>query len=136
MSDSKFTILKLSDVDSKIRSSAIQIFINCFPVYKRISKDKNTLMDFFLSSFDFNLSYVAVVDTMAVGFLAISNGKERSLKFNKAKCIELFGKVMGTVTYHEMMFILVSRIWKMKQILESTFWQRMNVTEVKALHQS
>lgn len=106
MSELNLLIIRLSDLDDEAKGKAIQVYTDCFPVYKRISKKKNTLNDFFMSLFDFDLSYAAVVDTRVVGFLAISNGKERSLKFDKPKCIELFGKLMGTITYYEMMFIL------------------------------
>lgn len=106
MSELNLSIISLSELEDKAKAQAIQAFIDCFPVYQRISKNKKILNDFFMSSFDFNLSYVAVVDTRVVGFLAISNGKERSLKFDKPKCIELLGKLMGTITYYEMMFIL------------------------------
>lgn len=106
MSEFNLSIIRLSELDDKAKADAIQVYTDCFPVYKRISKNKNILNDFFMSSFDFNLSYAAVVDTRVVGFLAISNGKERSLKFEKPKCIKLFGKLMGTITYYEMMFIL------------------------------
>lgn len=106
MSDLNLSIIRLSELDDKARSAAIQVYTDCFPVYKRISKNKNILNDFFMSSFDFHLCYAAVADKSIVGFLAISSGKERSLKFDKSKCIALFGKLMGTITYYEMMYIL------------------------------
>lgn len=106
MSELNLSIIRLSELDDKAKADAIQVYTDCFPVYKRISKNKNILSDFFMSSFDFNLSYAAVIDTRIVGFLAISNGKERSLKFDKSKCVELLGKLMGTITYYEMMFTL------------------------------
>lgn len=84
MGELNLSIIKLSEWDNKAKADAIQIFIDCFPVYERISKNKNILNDFFMSSFDFSLSYVAVVEAKVVGFLAISNGRERSLKFNKS----------------------------------------------------
>lgn len=106
MSELHVSIIKLSELDDKAKADAVQVFIDCFPVFKRISKDKRILNDFFMASFDFNLTYAAVVDSRVAGFLAISNGKERSLKFDPSKCTALFGKLKGTVLYHEMMFIV------------------------------
>ncbi|MEG0468524.1 MAG: GNAT family N-acetyltransferase [Longicatena sp.] len=100
------SIIKLTDLDDQAKAEAIQVYTDCFPVYNRISKHKKTLSDFFMDAFDFNLTYAAVIDKKIIGFLAISNGKERSLKFDKSKCINVLGKVMGVITYHEMKFIL------------------------------
>lgn len=109
MSDSKndFVIVKLAEMDNKIRTDAIQVFVDSFyELYLSISKDKNVLNEFFSSSFDFNLAYAAIMDNKVVGFLAIANSKERSLKFNKVKCIKLFGRIMGTIIYHQMKYAL------------------------------
>lgn len=105
--DDNFTMVNLGKMDNEVKSDAIQIFVNSFyEMYTSISKDKSVLNEFFLSSFDFNLAYAAIKDNKVVGFLAIANGKERSLKFKKSKCIELFGRLMGTIIYYQMMYLL------------------------------
>lgn len=106
MRDSTITIVRLSDSDLKTKIGAVQTFLECFPVYKRISRDERILTDFFMSTFDFDLCYTALADTKVAGFLAVSQGKTRSLKFDKTVCIAQFGQVMGTIIYHQMAFIL------------------------------
>lgn len=101
------TIVNLAKMDNKVKGDAIEVFVDSFyELYTSISKDKRVLKEFFLASFDYNLAYAAIEDNKVVGFLAIASSKERSLKFNKIKCIELFGRIMGTIIYHQMTSIL------------------------------
>lgn len=100
-------IIKLADLDREKQAAAVDVFVDSFyGTYRRISKDKNKLREFLLTVFDFRMVYVAVLNETPVGFLAISSGKERSMKFDKADCVKTLGKVMGTIAYHQMKYVL------------------------------
>lgn len=100
-------IIKLADLDHDMQSAAIDVFIDSFyKTYKRVSKDKNKLRAFLLTVFDFQMVYIAIIDKKPVGFLAMSNGKERSMKFHKADCVKTLGRVLGTIAYHQMKYVL------------------------------
>lgn len=100
-------IIKLADLDHEEQAAAMDVFIDSFYVtYKRISKDKNKLRTFLLAVFDFKMVYIAIIDKKPVGFLAMSSGKERSMKFHKANCVKTLGRVWGTIAYHQMKYVL------------------------------
>lgn len=104
-SNDNLIIVKLSE-EGKYKEEAVRVFVDSFyNQYKGISKDKSLLVKLFLASFDFNLTYGAIKDGQALGFLAISNAKERSMKFDKSSFVKLLGKVKGPIIYHELMFI-------------------------------
>lgn len=99
-------IVELSTAEDTIKRNAIRVFVDSFyELYTSLSKEKSVLNEFFISSFDEKLVYAAVKENKVLGMLAIANGKERSLKFKKEKCIQLFGKIKGRIVYYEMNYM-------------------------------
>lgn len=100
---SEISILKLVDADGEIQLDAIRVFVDSFyDLYKSISKDKNILTNFLINVFDLNFCYAAILNEKVVGFVAICTGKERSMKFDKSKCINIFGKIKGSMIFKQM----------------------------------
>lgn len=100
-------IENLSVLENEYKVKAIRLFVDSFyDMYTSISKDKKVLNDFFLNSLDFSLIYVAIFDNNIIGFMGIANNKKRTMHFDKAKCIELFGKLKGGISYYQLRALL------------------------------
>ncbi len=100
-------IVRLSEVDENVRKQAIEVFVDSFyEVYQCLSKDRNKLVDFFLETFNMSLSFAAFYENTVAGFMAICNGKERSLQFRKTACKQVAGKVKGSIGYYQLRSII------------------------------
>lgn len=101
------TIAKLSELDNEYKAMAVHLFVDSFyNMYTSITKDKIVLNELLLYSLDFSLVYVAIYDNNVVGFMGIANNKKRTMRFDKMKCIELLGKVKGSIVYKQLGSIL------------------------------
>jgi ribosomal protein S18 acetylase RimI-like enzyme len=100
-------IVNLSESGNEYKEKAVRLFVDAFyNMYTSISKDKKVLNDFFLSSLDFSLVYIAILDNNVTGFMGIANNKKRTMHFDKIKCVELFGKLKGVIIHKQMKALL------------------------------
>ena len=103
----KINIVKVSEIDNEYKEKAVHLFVDSFyKMYTSVTKNRNVLKELFLYSLNFSLVYVAIYDNSVAGFMGIANNKERTMHFDRMKCIELFGKVKGIIVYKQLGYIL------------------------------
>lgn len=102
-----FVIKSLSELSEEQLETTGKIFMFGFGhMFKRLSKDNISIQSCFTKSFVKSLFYVALDDTIPVGFIAISNNKIRPIKLARAEFSKKFGKFTSLVFCSQISMIM------------------------------
>lgn len=93
-------IIKLKDLGIEERRVVSKIFVNGFyQWFKRLSKDKQKLIDTFEHIFNEKVFYVALIDNNIIGIAACSYQNNNSIKLNVKEFQKNLGYIKGFFIY-------------------------------------